>query len=286
MLNHDRFLQALQFLHSHVAIPVGHFFCEEGWISEDEILTRTTLTNATGGSSFKSGTYRSSMGVSVLLPPHCPYSVTQIPMPLKYVLAVKIGSLRIVCLYLPPNMPTHNVLHVLSSIPLTHDTILCGDFNARFGSVTEERSLSVVNADLAPCIPTYTSFHNNYEISSMIDLFITNIPLINPSLHIATDLSLGSDHCLLSLSFTYDLQHSTNMLSLLHKTWNLSRLTEPDVHALYAHIFNQNSTSLLSTLQDIVQNPPLTRPNIDAITDEFISLIYNSLNSSIGHRPS
>ncbi|OAD72682.1 hypothetical protein PHYBLDRAFT_168947 [Phycomyces blakesleeanus NRRL 1555(-)] len=302
MLHHDRCLQALQFLRPHVAIPVGHFFCEEGWISEDEIPTRTTLTNATGGSLFKPGTYRGSMGVSVLISPHCPYAVTQIPMPSKYALAVKIGSLRIVCLYLPPNMPTHDVLHVLSSIPLTHDTILCGDFNARLGSVTgdyasnsrglalcswiEERSLSVVNADLAPCIPTYISFRNNYEISSIIDLFITNMPLINPSLHIATDLSLGSDHRLLSLSFTYDLQHSTNMPPPLRKTWNLSRLNEPDVHALYAHTFNQNSTSLLSTLQDIVQNPPLTRPNIDAITDEFNLLIYDSLNSSIGHRPS
>ncbi|OAD80277.1 hypothetical protein PHYBLDRAFT_73964 [Phycomyces blakesleeanus NRRL 1555(-)] len=136
---------------------------------------------------------------------------------------------------------------------------------------------------LTPCIPTYISFRNNYEISSIIDLFITNMPLINPSLHIATDLSLGSDHRLLLLSFTYDLQHSTNMPPLLRKTWNLSRLNEPDVHALYAHIFTQNSTSLLSTLQEIVQNLPLTRPNIDAITDEFNSLIYDSLNSSIGH---
>ncbi|OAD75679.1 hypothetical protein PHYBLDRAFT_143926 [Phycomyces blakesleeanus NRRL 1555(-)] len=53
MLHYDRCLQALQFLRPHVAIPVGHFFCEEGWISEDEIPTRTTLTNATGGSLFK-----------------------------------------------------------------------------------------------------------------------------------------------------------------------------------------------------------------------------------------
>ncbi|OAD67641.1 hypothetical protein PHYBLDRAFT_151158 [Phycomyces blakesleeanus NRRL 1555(-)] len=220
MLHHDRCLQALQFLCPHVAIPVGHFFCEEGWISEDEIPTRTTLTNATETwllspshlptswsqihlyGSPVAGTYRGSMGVSVIISPHCPYAVTQIPMPSKYALAVKIGSLRIVCLYLSPNMPTHDVLHVLSSIPLTHDTILCGDFNARLDSVTgdyasksrglalcswiEERSLSVVNADLAPCIPTYISFRNNYEISSIIDLFITNMLLINPSLHIAT----------------------------------------------------------------------------------------------------
>ncbi|OAD66158.1 hypothetical protein PHYBLDRAFT_73706, partial [Phycomyces blakesleeanus NRRL 1555(-)] len=154
VLYHDKCLQALQFLRPHVAIPVGHFFCEEGWISEDEIPTRTTLTNATGGSLFKqtwllfpsrlptswsqihlygspvAGTYRGSMDVSVLISPHCPYAVTQIPMPSKYALAVKISSLRIVCSYLPPTMPTHDVLHVLSSIPLTHDIILCGDFNA------------------------------------------------------------------------------------------------------------------------------------------------------------
>ncbi|OAD78122.1 hypothetical protein PHYBLDRAFT_141987 [Phycomyces blakesleeanus NRRL 1555(-)] len=131
-------------------------------------------------------------------------------MPNNYALAVKIGTLQLICLYLPPSMPTHEALDILSAIPLTDDTIICGDFNAHLGSVTgdyasnpcgvaleqwlEEQSLTVLNGVFSPCTPTYISFCNEVEISSIIDLFITNTNFANPSLHIATKLSLGSDH--------------------------------------------------------------------------------------------
>ncbi|OAD66178.1 hypothetical protein PHYBLDRAFT_175473 [Phycomyces blakesleeanus NRRL 1555(-)] len=212
------------------------------------------------------------MGVSLLVSPSCPYTVTQISIPNNYALAVKIGTFRLICLYLPSSMPTHEALDILSAIPLTDDTIICGDFNARLGSVTgdyasnlhgvaleqwlEKQSLTVLNGVLSPCTPTYISFHNEVEISSIIDLFITNINFANPSLHIATELSLGSDHQLLSLSFTYDLQHSPPAPPPMHQTWNLSCLYEEDVRSLYVTTFVTKSASILITLQDLVQNLP------------------------------
>ncbi|OAD75519.1 hypothetical protein PHYBLDRAFT_166756 [Phycomyces blakesleeanus NRRL 1555(-)] len=198
-------------------------------------------------------------------------------------------------------MPTHEALDILSAIPLTDDTIICGDFNARLGSVTgdyasnprgvaleqwlEERSLTVLNGVLSPCTPTYISFRNKVEISSIIDLFITNTNFANPSLHIATKLSLGSDHRLLSLSFTYDLQHSPPAPPPMCQTWNLSRLYEEDVRSLYVTTFVTKSASILTTLQDLVQNPPTICPPIDTLTNSFNALIYDSLSSSIGSRP-
>ncbi|OAD68349.1 hypothetical protein PHYBLDRAFT_150528 [Phycomyces blakesleeanus NRRL 1555(-)] len=240
-----------------------------------------------------SGNYRGSMGVSLLVSPSCSYAITQIPMPNNYALAVKIGTLRLICLYLPPSMPTHEALDILSAIPLTDDTIIYGDFNARLGSVTgdyasnphgvaleqwlEEQSLTVLNRVLSPCTPTYISFCNGIEISSIIDLFITNTNFANPSLHIATKLSLGSDHQLLSLSFNYDLQHSPPAPPPMCQTWNLLRLYEDDVRSLYVITIVTKSASLFTTLQDLVQNPPTICHPIDALTNSFNTLIYNSL---------
>ncbi|OAD75680.1 hypothetical protein PHYBLDRAFT_166906 [Phycomyces blakesleeanus NRRL 1555(-)] len=347
-LHSDRCLKALKYLRPHVAVPVGHCFCDQGWISKEDIPVHSVsgpgagLWNANGlqpraiydvlqychslhmlfitetwllppsrlPTSWSqihlyglpvAGNYRGSMGVSVLISPSCPYPVTQIPMSSNYALAIKIGSLRIVCLYLPLSMSNHDALAVLSSIPLTNDTIICGDFNSRLGSLTgdyatntlglalcqwlEERALTVVNGQLSPCIPTFISFCQNVEISSIIDLFITNMSLTNATLNIHTDLSLNSDHRLLSLSFTYAINPTSHAPPPSRKTWNLSRLQEPDVLKLYAHTFVTNSTNLKSTLQSTFEHPPSSRPPIDALTDEFNSLIYNSLSSSIGNRP-
>ncbi|OAD81227.1 hypothetical protein PHYBLDRAFT_161850 [Phycomyces blakesleeanus NRRL 1555(-)] len=166
-------------------------------------------------------------------------------MPNNYALAVKIGTLRLICLYLPPSMPTHEALDILSAITLTDDTIiLTGDYASNPRGIAleqwlEERSLTVLNGVLSLCTPTYISFRNEVEISSIIDLFITNTNFANPSLHIATELSLGSDHQLLSLSFTYDLQHLLPAPPPMCQTWNLSRLYEDDtlfrICQLYVH---------------------------------------------------
>ncbi|OAD75515.1 hypothetical protein PHYBLDRAFT_166752 [Phycomyces blakesleeanus NRRL 1555(-)] len=327
-LHSDRCLKALKYLCPHVAVPVGHFFCDQGWISKEDIPVHSVsgpgagLWNANGlqpraiydvlqhchslhmlfitetwllppshlptswsqihlyGSPV-AGNYRGSMGVSVLISPSCPYSVPQIPMSSNYALAIKIGSLRIVCLYVPPSMSTHDALAVLSSIPLTNDTIICGDFNSRLGSLTSDYATNT--RGLALC--QWLEERALTVISSIIDLFITNMSLTNATLNIHTGLSLNSDHRLLSLSFTYAINPTSHAPPPSRKTWNLSRLQEPDVLKLYAHTFVTNSTNLKSTLQSTFEHPPSSRLPIDALTDEFNSLIYNSLSSSIGNRP-
>ncbi|KAG1488227.1 hypothetical protein G6F52_013995 [Rhizopus delemar] len=73
----------------------------------------------------------------------------------------------------------------------------------------------------------------------MIDYFLTNTTsaLRSPRMQVYSDLSLGSDHKLLSLSFDYavpDGYPSQPVLSSssARRLWNLSRLKEPDVCSL------------------------------------------------------
>ncbi|KAG1530754.1 hypothetical protein G6F46_013975 [Rhizopus delemar] len=66
-----------------------------------------------------------------------------------------------------------------------------------------DRSLTVLNGPLAHGIPTWVGFRDDREMSSIIDMFLTNASLLSPRLDIASDLSLGSDHRLLTLSFSF-----------------------------------------------------------------------------------
>ncbi|KAG1139856.1 hypothetical protein G6F36_015900 [Rhizopus arrhizus] len=66
-----------------------------------------------------------------------------------------------------------------------------------------DRSLTVLNGPLAHGIPTWVGFRDDREMSSIIDMFLTNASLMSPRLDIASDLSLGSDHRLLTLSFSF-----------------------------------------------------------------------------------
>ncbi|KAG1085328.1 hypothetical protein G6F40_014227 [Rhizopus arrhizus] len=75
----------------------------------------------------------------------------------------------------------------------------------------------------------------------MIDYFLTNTTSVlrSPRMQVYSDLSLGSAHKLLSLSFDYavpDGYPSQPVLSSssARRLWNLSRLKEPDVCSLYS----------------------------------------------------
>ncbi|KAG1312145.1 hypothetical protein G6F62_014309 [Rhizopus arrhizus] len=74
------------------------------------------------------------MGVSALVSPRCPLPVVEFSVNYKYALGLQLGrSLRLICLYLPPSLSTAEVQSVLDSLPLTDDTIICGDLNVRLG---------------------------------------------------------------------------------------------------------------------------------------------------------
>jgi hypothetical protein len=163
---------------------------------------------------------RGSGGVAALINPRCPYPVTQLPSPNNHILSLKVGALRVYCVYLPPSLHLDQVFDILNSTPLLPGTIICGDFNARLGELLgdsktnprglrllpwlSDRQLSVLNGSLAYGIPTFSAFRQGVEVSSIIDLFITNMgpsSLSASLLNVECDLSLGSDHRLMTLSF-------------------------------------------------------------------------------------
>ena len=246
------------------------------------------------------GGYRGSMGICALISPSCRIPIIQEPVHNRYSIGFKIGDLHIRCLYLPPSLDDEEALTIIQSIPLTRNTIICGDLNARLGNLTgdhdsnlrggllkrwiQEQDLIVQNGLLVPGIPTYLSFRNNREISSIIDLIITNFEPQQASMHIQTELSLGSDHKLLSFSFTHSQEFNQETQPPPRKLWHLSRLQEEPSRDLYIHQFKNNSQDLLGRLREIAENPPPQQPPIDDLSTELTEYIYQSLTSSIGNR--
>ncbi|KAG1488914.1 hypothetical protein G6F52_013795 [Rhizopus delemar] len=121
---------------------------------------------------------------------------------------------------------------VAPCVSSAYDTIICGDLNARLGAITgdsvanargsvllrwcEEHGLSVLNSTLAPGVPTFLSYRGGQVKQSMIDYFLTNTTsaLRSPRMQVYSDLSLGSDHKLLSLSFDYACPSAMEPLSV------------------------------------------------------------------------
>ncbi|KAJ1966871.1 hypothetical protein IWQ62_002200, partial [Dispira parvispora] len=212
-------------------------------------------------------------------------------------------------------MRCSDVSSVLSSLPLSHDTIICGDLNARLGDITGDsgsnsrgatvldwcmdNNLSILNRHLSFGVPTLVDFRRGRPVSSIVDYFITNLvpydaSLPSASLTVASDLSLGSDHKLMSLSFEYcppqaSVVHpspttSSASLSSFRRCWNLSRLKEPDVCDLFYHKFASLAFSLVQDLRALVSSPPRSRPDIDAINQRLNDAIYTALDQSVGAR--
>jgi hypothetical protein len=259
-----------------------------------------TVTNANG---------RGSGGVTALISPHCPFTVSQLPSYNAYTLSIKVDKVNVHCVYFPPSLSRDLVLSSLNSLPLHSDTIICGDFNARLGDVTgdsatnprglallpwiEERNLSVLNSSLAYGIDTYCTFRNGAVASSIIDLFLTNIGgsgMVSPSLSVASDLSLGSDHRLLQLGFEYIAvsggSSGVGDSSVLapRRTWNLSRLAESEPLALFHTRFRCLVAPLKDILAGLVGSPPDARPPIDSLNASLNECLYQAMDASIGSK--
>ena len=188
-------------------------FITETWLLSPSLLPTDWLQYHVYGVPVASAN-RGSMGVTALVNPSCPFPISQLPSPNRYTLSLKVGPFRIHCVYAPPSLSNPDFLSVLSSIPSLPNTILCGDFNARLGDLTGDSlvsargrsmlqwlsvsSFEVLNGSLARGVPTWLGFRDGVEMSSIIDLFLTNSSLISPCLGIA------SDHRLLHLSFSFD----------------------------------------------------------------------------------
>ncbi|KAG1452021.1 hypothetical protein G6F56_007928 [Rhizopus delemar] len=283
-------------------------FITETWLLSPSLLPTDWMQYHVYGVPVAS-TSRGSMGVTALVNPSCPYTITQLPSANRYTLSLKVGPFRVHCVYVPPPVSNSDFLSVLSSIPSLPNTIICGDFNARLGDLTGDAlvsargrsmlqwlsisSFEVLNGSLARGVPTWLGFRDGVEMSSIIDLFLTNSPLISPCLDIASDLSLGSDHRLLHLSFSCDplIQSEQGSSALpgvtLHprRLWNLSRLGEPDPYKLYQDTFRSLSAPLTLQLKRLVQHPPSSCPPIDDLNASLNNIIYRSLDTSVGDRP-
>jgi hypothetical protein len=199
---------------------------------------------------------------------------------------------------------------ISNSSPLTRDTILCGDFNARFGTLLgdtnanargnslrpwlEESSLSILNASLvAYGIPTFKTFRRQQEVHSIIDLFMTNIgelAIINPQLAIESDLSLGSDHRLMTLTFEYVPLSGNSLVSAgdsalaPRRQWKLSKLRKKRPLGLLRESFRSSVAPLVGTLSGLVSGSTAgnVRPDIDTLNDSLNRCLYESLDESIG----
>ncbi|KAL9536515.1 hypothetical protein MBANPS3_012599, partial [Mucor bainieri] len=258
------------------------------------------------GSKVPGAFNRGSGGVTAFVSPSCPHSVYQLPSYNPHTLSLRVGALTVHCVYLPPPLSPDKVLSVLNSLPLTRDTILCGDFNARLGPLTgdaivnprgtalkpwlDEHCLSVLNASLAHGVPTYLSFRREQELRSIIDLFVTNIgesALLNAQLAVESDLSLGSDHRLMLLTFEYvpppdDTAGSADSALAPRRLWKLSKLTKEKPLRLLRESFRSSVAPLVTTLSGLVSAAPGVRPDIDALNDSLNCCLYESMDSCIG----
>jgi hypothetical protein len=259
------------------------------------------------GSKVPGAFNRGSGGITAFVSPSCPFPVSQLPSYNPHTLSLKVGTLTVHCVYFPPPLSSDKVLSTLSSLPMTRDTILCGDFNARLGSLTgdatvnargnalkpwlDEYCFSVLNESLAFGVKTYSSFRRQQEVSSIIDLFLTNIgeaALVNPQLVVESDLSLGSDHRLMCLTFEY-VPPPDDTVSLgdsglaPRRQWKLSKLTKEQPLGLLRESFRSSVAPLVGTLSALVSGSPGgVRPDIDTLNDSLNQCLYESLDSSLG----
>lgn len=250
-------------------------------------------------------TKRGQMGIALLVHPDCPYPVHHIPTTSPYLFSCQIADILIHCVYLPPSASYSNddAISFIESLPLsTHpsqtNTIICGDFNARIrGLLGDSRSntrgtalydfimhnnITCWNATLAYGQPTYHSFTNEREDTSIIDLFLSTNPLDSPSIAIENDMDLGSDHKPVRLTFTPSSpapppqQHPRQL-------WHLSKLSDPEIRQQYGTHLTTNIQPVLDSLTLAIDNND-TPPDIDALSTMFTDAIHHALDTSIGRK--
>lgn len=293
-------------------------FITETWIYSPSKLPTNWKEFHALGRRVKGGKNRGEEGICALINPSCPYRVIQLPSFNNYVLSIKVGDIRFHCFYLPPSMPDDQVFTILDSTPLLPNTFLLGDFNARIGPLIGDynsnprglkfldwvlaRQLYVLNQILSYALPTFSANRTKrviqdgvevkiaVTISSIVDLYVTNIAptsLLNSSIVIKSDLSLSSDHSLMTLSFDIDSSLLTSdtpdpTCMAPRRLWNLSRLSKPDVLQKYRSTFQSLVSPLTASLTDLVSSPPITYPPIDSLNDTLNDCFYKSLDASIG----
>jgi hypothetical protein len=276
-------------------------FITETWLAANRSNLPTTWTQHHCHAVQNNNHIRNSAGLCLLINPSFPYTVNRLPSSSPYLLLATVGNLTLACTYLPPHWPFLECLNVLSQIPITANTIICGDFNARMGEWTgdtswnprgrpmkrwlERHSLTVLNKQHAFGLATYLQHRVNGTFTSLIDLFICTAPLTDAHMEVWQDRSLSSDHKMVQLSFLFDHTEANSIPKPVRRTWNLSRLSEEDVEKLYVARFEERAEPLLHILQTLIEEPLPTRPDIDAMTTELNQCIYDAMDTALGTKP-
>ena len=296
-------------------------FITETWLTSPMLLPTNWAQYHLYGTKIPKANNRGKGGIVALVNPSCPLQVTLLPSPNAHTLSIKVGVLRVHCVYLPPSLKNVQVIDILESIPLGPNTIICGDFNSRLGGYLGDyasnargrpfltwvldNQLSIMNSSLALGIPTFSGYRRGQAVSSIIDLFVTNLAapsMLGCYIHVESELSLGSDHRLLTLSFELDSRVfgsgalgsvgtgagvgvSDGAGVSVRRLWNLSRLGEKDVLEKYRSTFGSLVAPLQDTLTDLVSSPPSSRPEIDDLNDSLLECVYSSLDASVGNKP-
>ncbi|CEI96298.1 hypothetical protein RMCBS344292_10464 [Rhizopus microsporus] len=216
-----------------------------------------------------------------------------------YQLSFTIADALIHCLYSPSSLDNQTALKILSSLPSTtpntRQTIICGDFNARLGSYTGDRSTNprgnvvhrwlkekgiiVWNRRLAFGQPTFLT----HKGSSIIDLFMSTTELNEPEMKIFVDKSLGSNHKVVSFSFeTTALYQPTQIQRAI---WNLGKLREQKVRDAYTQQVQSALTRLRLSTQSVyhrVDDVKTAQRCIEEFNHSICQIIYDSLDATCG----
>jgi hypothetical protein len=148
----------------------------------------------------------------------------------------------------------------------------------------DDHQLLLWNKDMTHGVPTYTTFRRGMTFQSITDLITSNFTPSNPSMSIRTDLSLGSDHHLISTSFDLPPPDTIDAAQPTRRMWNLSQLQEVEPSELYESIFADSRASARAVYVNSLIAPPTSRSNIEQLADELNELIYDALTRYVGDR--
>ncbi|PHZ15990.1 uncharacterized protein RHIMIDRAFT_288893 [Rhizopus microsporus ATCC 52813] len=244
---------------------------------------------------------RGSLGIALLVNPSNPFPVQHIPhkndILAKYALSFTISKYLVHCLYLPPSLPHAEFSNILNLLPLnmpnTESTIICGDLNARIGKVTGDtihnhrgqllyewinsHSMTIWNERLAYGSPTFM----NYSGSSIIDYFISTTELPYSNLIIRDDLSLGSYHKFMTLSFQASAPPQ-RLLPPKRILWHLGKLKDEKLRVQYNNRFSHLTKDLIPTTAPSFDNRASASAYIEKLNHNLCQAIYQSLDEVCG----
>ncbi|KAI8050677.1 hypothetical protein BDF21DRAFT_350955 [Thamnidium elegans] len=307
--------EAIDNIINYLPLHTNILFITETWLLSPRRLNTDWEQQNTYGTK-RLNSYTGQDGLSYIVHPGFPFPVIPIinnnPQHNKYTISCRIQNLIIHCFYLPPRVSDSLCMTIIQSFIDQYDVIFCGDFNARMGILTGDyrttnttqtprtnnrgnlmlpliinNGLTLWNEKLCYGIPTYLTGTTNSTTnvkSSIIDFFLTTTTdkFLCPEMSIATDLSLGSDHKLVTFGFQYQFNQPTVTTEQQHprKLWKIKKLKPKEKRYI-----NNYRDKIIFFFQNRVE--PLFEqpsPSINLINTTIVESIQQALDSSVGEQ--